>query len=164
MCSLAFCGFDHIFSCSVVKDVARLSEQSPVSAITNHGIIEEPVETSAEENSIDRKSIRFLHRSKTNEQIGSRGDPCGREEDRSTQSQPPDQLRNGNLVDIAVKTINMNQMKWLSVGRTRSLREIYKDAKRRKISNLSEAYDDKCGFGHTFKVSVMLALISKLEY
>ncbi|KAK1397915.1 hypothetical protein POM88_007778 [Heracleum sosnowskyi] len=135
---------------SDVKDVVRLSEQSPVSAITNHGMIEEPVETSAEENSVERKSIRFLHRSKSNAQIGSRGDLCGREGDMSTQSQRPDQLTNGNLVNIAIKTINMNRMKWLSVGRTRSLRDIYKDAKRRNISNSSEAYDDKCGFGHTF--------------
>lgn len=136
-----------------MKDVVRLLEQSPVSAITNRGIIEEPVETSAEGNSINRKSKNFLNRGKPNAQIGLKENPCGIEEDKSTQSQPLGQLRNGNLVKIAVKTMNMNQMKWLSVGRTRSLREIYKVAKRQKISNSSEAYSDKCGFGHTFEVS-----------
>lgn len=124
-----------------------------MSAITNHGIIEEPVETSVEGNSINRKSKSFLNHSKPNLQIGLKENPCGIKEDKSTQSQPPGQLRNGNLVDIAVKTINMNQIKWLSVGRTRSLREIYKDAKRLKISISSEAYNDKWGFGHTFEVS-----------
>ncbi|XP_074367003.1 uncharacterized protein LOC141707631 isoform X1 [Apium graveolens] len=109
------------------------------------------VKPPAKENYISRKAKSFLDHTKPNVRIGLNENQRGIEQDKSTQSQPPDRLGNGNLVEIAVKTLNMNQMKWLSIGRTRSLRDIYKDAKRRKISNSSEAYNDKCGLVHTFE-------------
>lgn len=143
-----------------MKDVAKLSEKSPASAITNQEILEESVETFAEENSINGKSMSSLKGSKTHAQICLKGDTSGRKEDRSLQSQPPGHLKNGNLIKIAVKTVKMNQ-KRLSVGRTRSLREIYKDAKRQKILKSPEAYNDECGYFHTFEV--VLLLISKPE-
>ncbi|XP_063950090.1 BRCA1-associated RING domain protein 1 [Daucus carota subsp. sativus] len=135
----------------LASDVAKLSEKSPASAITNQEILEESVETFAEENSINGKSMSSLKGSKTHAQICLKGDTSGRKEDRSLQSQPPGHLKNGNLIKIAVKTVKMNQ-KRLSVGRTRSLREIYKDAKRQKILKSPEAYNDECGYCHTFEV------------
>lgn len=90
---------------------------------------------------------------KVNTSIGQKGGPCGTEEDRSTQSQPADKPINGNLVDVAVKTINMNQMKSDLSLRPCSFSEINKDSKKRKKSNSSEACDHKCGFCHSSKVT-----------
>lgn len=105
------------------------------------------------ENSISGPPLCFANGCKTNTSIGQKGDPCGIEEDRSTQSQPPDQPRNRNLVEVAVKTINMNQMKSDSSIRTCSFSEIHKDSKKRKKSISSEACDYKCGFCHSSKVT-----------
>ncbi|KAL8110852.1 hypothetical protein AgCh_026558 [Apium graveolens] len=77
-----------------------------------------------------------------------KGDPCGVEVDRSTQSKPPDKPINGNLVDIAVKKINMDQIKSEPSLMPCSFSEINKDSKKRNKSDSSEACNHKFGFGH----------------
>ncbi|KAL8091964.1 hypothetical protein AgCh_034299 [Apium graveolens] len=97
-------------------------------------------------NSISGQPLCFVNGCEMNTSIGQKGDPCGVQADRSTQSKPPDKLINKNLVDIAVQKIDMDQMKSKSSVMPCSFSDINKESKRRKKSDYSEACNHKCGF------------------
>ncbi|KAL8155910.1 hypothetical protein AgCh_001096 [Apium graveolens] len=84
-------------------------DQSPGEFILTHLDIKS-IKASAVENSINGQPLCFVNGCKMNTSINQKGDPCGVKEDRSTQSKPPGKPINGNLVDIAVKKINMDQI------------------------------------------------------